>query len=127
MQRSDLDAVTLEQAAAPGTTWVDSLQRCISDSDMVIEIIGDRRVDANIYFELGVASALDKPTLLFITPDYPHDRIPPSGIPYLRMICATKMPCCSASSRRCRYRRAIARSDFREASRRGGRNRDAAS
>ena len=43
------------------------------------------RKDTNVFFELGVASALNKPTLLFITPDYPIDLIPPSGIPYLRM------------------------------------------
>jgi hypothetical protein len=85
MQRFDLDAVTLEQAATPGTTWVDSLHRCVNDADMVLGIMGDRRKDTNVFFELGVASALNKPTLLFITPDYPIDLIPPSGIPYLRM------------------------------------------
>jgi hypothetical protein len=85
MQRFDLDAVTLEQTATPGTTWLDSLHRCVTDSDMVIGIMADRRKDTNVYFELGVASALNKPTLLFITPDYPVDLIPPSGIPYLRM------------------------------------------
>jgi len=85
MQHFDLDAVTLEQTAAPGTSWVDSLHRCVNDADMVIGIMGDRRKDTNVFFELGVASALNKPTLLFITPDYPIDLIPPSGIPYLRM------------------------------------------
>ncbi len=85
MQQFDLDAVTLEQTATPGTTWVDSLHRCLNDADMVIGIMGDRRKDTNVFFELGVASALNKPTLLFITPDYPIDLIPPSGIPYLRM------------------------------------------
>ena len=85
MQRFDLDAVTMDQIAAPGTTWVDSLHRCVNDADMVIGIMGDRRKDTNVFFELGVASALNKPTLLFITPDYPIDHIPPSGIPFLRM------------------------------------------
>jgi hypothetical protein len=85
MERFDLDAVTLEQASTPGTTWVESLHRCLNDADMVIGIMGDRRKDTNIFFELGVASALNKPTLLFITPDYPLDLVPPSGLPYLRM------------------------------------------
>lgn len=85
MQHFDLDGVTLEQAATPGTTWVDSLRRCVHDADMVIGIMGDRRKDTNVFFELGVASALNKPTLLFIPPDYPNDLVPPSGIPYLRM------------------------------------------
>jgi hypothetical protein len=85
MQNFDLDAVTLEQTATPGTTWVDSLHRCVNDADLVIGIMADRRRDTNIFFELGVASALNKPTLLFITPDYPIDLIPPSGLPYLRM------------------------------------------
>src|SRR5882724_11577221 len=85
MHHFDLDAVTLEQAATPGTTWLDSLHRCVNDADMVIGIMGDRRKDTNVFFELGVASALNKPTLLFITPDYPIDLVPPSGIPYLRM------------------------------------------
>lgn len=85
MQHFDLDAVTLEQEATPGTTWVDSLHRCVSDADMVIGVMRDRRKDMNIFFELGVATALNKPTLLFITPDYPIDLVPPSGIPYLRM------------------------------------------
>ena len=85
MQHFDLDAVTLDQIATPGSTWVDSLHRCLNDADMVIGIMGDRRKDTNVFFELGVASALNKPTLLFITPDYPIDHIPPSGIPYLRM------------------------------------------
>lgn len=85
MQHFDLDAVTLEQAATPGTSWVESLHRCVEDADMVIGIMGDRRKDTNVFFELGVASALNKPTLLFITPDSPIDLVPPSGIPYLRM------------------------------------------
>ena len=85
MQHFDLDAVTLEQTATPGTTWVDSLHRCMNDADMVIGVMADRRKDTNVFFELGVASALNKPTLLFVTPDYPIDLIPPSGIPYLRM------------------------------------------
>jgi Restriction endonuclease len=85
MQQFDLDDVTPDQIAAPGTTWVDSLYRCLNDADMVIGIMGDRRKDTNVFFELGVANALNKPTLLFVTPDYPIDHIPPSGIPYLRM------------------------------------------
>src|SRR5206468_12317449 len=85
MQHFDLDAMTLEQGATPGTSWVDSLYRCVNDTDMVLGILGDRRKDTNIFFELGVASALNKPTLLFLTPDYPIDLVPPSGIPYLRM------------------------------------------
>ena len=39
MQHFDLDAVTLEQAATPGSTWVDSLHRCVNDADMVIGIM----------------------------------------------------------------------------------------
>lgn len=85
MERFDLDAVTLEQGAMPGSTWVDSLRHCLKEADMVIGIMGDRRRDRNVFFELGVASALNKPALLFITPDYPIDLLPPSGIPYLRM------------------------------------------
>jgi hypothetical protein len=85
MREFDLDAVTLEQAATPGTTWVDSLHRCVSDADIVVGVMGDRRKETNVFFKLGVASALNKPTLLFITPDYPLDLVPPSGIPYLRM------------------------------------------
>ena len=57
MQHFDLDAVTLEQTATPGITWVDSLHRCVNDADMVIGIMGDRRKDTNVFFELGVASA----------------------------------------------------------------------
>ncbi len=91
MKQFDVDAVTLDQSATPGTTWVDSLHRCLNDADIVIGIMGDHRKDTNVFldtsvlFELGVASALNKPTLLFIPPDYPIDLIPPSGIPYLRM------------------------------------------
>jgi hypothetical protein len=84
MQHLDVDAVTLEQGATPGTTWVDSLHHCVNDADMVIGIMGDRRKDMNVFFELGVASALNKPALLFITPDYPMELAPPTGIPYLR-------------------------------------------
>lgn len=85
LQDLDLDAVMLEQAAKPGSTWIESLHRCVNDADMVIGIMGDRRKDGNVLFELGVASALNKPTLLFITPDYPSDQVPPFDIPYLRM------------------------------------------
>lgn len=85
MQQLDLDAVTLEQAASPGTSWVDSLNQCVSDSDIVIGIMTDRRKDTNVFFELGVASALNKPTLLFVPRDYPVELIPPSGLPYLRL------------------------------------------
>src|SRR5207244_982177 len=74
-----------EQVATPGTTWVESLHRCVVDADVVIGIMGDRRKDANVFFELGIANALNKPTLLFVSPEYPNDLIPPSGIPYLRM------------------------------------------
>ena len=85
MRGFDLDAVTLEEAATPGTSWVDSLHRCVRDFDLVVGVMGDRRKDSNVLFELGVASALNKPTPLFIAPDYPSELIPPSGIPYLRM------------------------------------------
>lgn len=85
LQHLDLDAVTLDQAATPGSTWVDSLHQCISDADIVIGVMGDQRRDSNVFFELGVAAALDKPTALFIGPNYPIDLAPPSGIPYLRM------------------------------------------
>lgn len=85
MQRFALDAVTLDQAATPGSTWLDSLHRVINDADVVVGIVGDREKDTNVFFELGVASALNKPTVLFITPEYPIDLVPPSGIPYLRM------------------------------------------
>jgi len=85
VQQFDLDALTLDQTATPGATWLESVHRCVNDADMVIGIMGDRRKDTNIFFELGVASALNKPTLLFLTSDYPTDLIPPSGIPYLRM------------------------------------------
>lgn len=85
IQRLDLDALVLDQAAKPGTALVDSLHRCVNDADMVIGIMGDQRKNANVLFELGVASALNKPTLLFITPDYPSDQVPPFDVPYLRM------------------------------------------
>jgi hypothetical protein len=47
------------------------------------DTMADRREDSNVFFELGVASALNQPTLLFIAPDYPIDRVPPSGTPYM--------------------------------------------
>lgn len=80
----DLDAVTLDRSAAPGTTWVESLHRCVDEADLVIGIMADRRQETNVLFELGVASAMNKPTLLFVSPDYPLDQLPPSGLPYLR-------------------------------------------
>ena len=85
MRNVDLDGVTLEDAAIPGTSWLDSLHRCVNDADVVIGIMGDRWQNSNVLFELGVASGLNKPTLLFVTPDYPIELIPPSGLPYLRM------------------------------------------
>ncbi len=85
IQQLDLDAVTLEQVAAPGGTWSDSLRRCVAAADVVIGIMGDRRKEPYVFFELGVASALNKPTLLFLGPDYPMDLVPPSGLPYLRI------------------------------------------
>ncbi len=85
MQNIDLHGVTLEEAAIPGTSWLVSLHRCVNDADMVIGIIGDRRKNSNVLFELGVASGLNKPMLLFVSPDYPSELIPPSGIPYIRM------------------------------------------
>jgi len=61
------------------------LHSCVNEADMVIGIMGDRQKDTNVFFELGLASAFNKPILLFITPDYPIELLPPSGIPYLRM------------------------------------------
>lgn len=80
-----LACFTLEKAFTPGTTWVESLHRCLSDVDLVVGIIKDRRKESNVFFELGAASALNRPTILFVGPDYPIDLIPPSGIPYLIM------------------------------------------
>lgn len=85
MHHFHLEPVTLEQAAAPGSTWMDTLNRCLNDADMVVGITGDQRKDTSVFFVLGVASALNKPTLLFVTPDYPIDLLPPWGIPYLRI------------------------------------------
>ena len=61
MEHLDLDAVTLEQANIPGTTWVESLQRCVDDADLVIGIMGDRGKALNVVFELGIASATSEP------------------------------------------------------------------
>ncbi len=125
MQLFDVDAVTLDQSATPGTTWVDSLHRCLNDADMVIGIMGDRRtgtnvcLDTNVFFELGVASALNKPTLLFLTPEYPMELIPPSGIPYLRMDMQNEEAVKFGLKQRSRYRRGIECIRPRQASRPG--------
>ena len=58
VENLELDAVTLEQAATPGTSWVESLHRCVTDADAVIGIMGDRRRDSNVFFELGVARVI---------------------------------------------------------------------
>jgi nucleoside 2-deoxyribosyltransferase len=79
-----LVAVTINKDAVAGSTWVASLHKCVQESDMVVGIMGDRKRDTNVFFELGVASALNKPALLLIPQDYPPELIPPSGIPYLR-------------------------------------------
>lgn len=85
MKHLGLHAVTLDQAATPGTSWVESLQRCVHDADIVVGIMGDREQDSSVLFELGVASALNKPTFLFVNPEVPLRLLPPSGIPCLRM------------------------------------------
>jgi hypothetical protein len=85
MQRLELDEVSWEQAATPGTTWADSLLRCVNDADVVIGIIRDSRKAATVFFELGFASALNKPVLLITAPDYPIDQVPYSGVPLLRL------------------------------------------
>ena len=76
--------VTIDTDAVPGTTWVDSLHRCIQKADMVLGVMGDRKEDRNVFFELGVASALNKPAVLLIPPDYPYEAVPPSGVRFLR-------------------------------------------
>jgi hypothetical protein len=76
--------VTIDTDAVPGTTWVDSLHRCIQNADMVLGVMGDRKEDRNVFFELGVASALNKPAVLLIPPDYPYEAVPPSGVRFLR-------------------------------------------
>lgn len=81
----DVELVTVEHSATPGTSWVQSLQRCIHGVDLVIGIIADRWKSTQAWFEMGVASALGKPTFLFLAPGLPIDLIPPSGIPYLRI------------------------------------------
>ncbi|HET6323852.1 MAG TPA: hypothetical protein VFG04_04060 [Planctomycetaceae bacterium] len=85
MKQLDLEAITLDQAVAPGTTWVENVHRCVNDADVVLGVMDDRRKNANVFFELGVASALNKPTLLFTAPDYPMDLLPHSGFLYLRV------------------------------------------
>lgn len=85
VREPNLDVVTLDEAATPGTSWVESLHRCLDDADMVIGIVGDRSQDRNVLFEMGVASGLNKPAILFVAPDYPAEHIPPSGLPYLRI------------------------------------------
>jgi hypothetical protein len=85
MQRLDLDFTTIEEAALPGATRLYSLHRCLNDADLAIGILSDRCDDANVFFELGVASGLNKPIMLFVTPECPINLIPPSGVPYLRM------------------------------------------
>lgn len=85
LDRLGLDSVTLDEAAIPGTSWVESLQECVNDADVVIGIIDDPAAASNVYFELGMASALNKPTLLLISAEFPTSLVPPSGIPFLRM------------------------------------------
>ena len=85
MQNTSLHGVTLEEAAIPGTSWINSLYQCVKDADMVVGIMGSRENNFNVLFELGVASGLNKPVLLFVSPDYPSELIFPPDIPYLRM------------------------------------------
>lgn len=84
-RRHGLAVLTIDKDAVPGTTWVESLHHCLDESDMVVGVVGgDSKSDSDVFFELGVASALNKLVILLIPPDYPRDTVPPSGIPYLR-------------------------------------------
>jgi hypothetical protein len=84
LHKYGLVAITINKDAVAGTTWVDSLHKCVQESDMVVGVMVDRKRDTNLFFELGVASALNKPALLLIPKDYSPELVPPSGIPYLR-------------------------------------------
>src|SRR5207247_912065 len=63
---------------------LDSIHRCVEESDVVVGVIGESGTGGNVLFELGMASALNKPLLLLVPQDYPSDLTPPSGIPCLR-------------------------------------------
>src|SRR5438034_10971454 len=81
LQEFGAEPVSLDQDAVPGTTWVDSIHRCVEESDVVVGVIGESGTGGNVLFELGMASALNKPLLLLVPQDYPSDLTPPSGIP----------------------------------------------
>ena len=83
MRGIDLDSSTIEEDATPGTTWIDSVRDCLHDADVVLGVLKDPLRDAHVLFELGVASALNKPTLLIVAPGYPAELLLPSGILYL--------------------------------------------
>lgn len=76
-----IEAIRIEELA-PGSNFSDLLRESMRHADFVIAVIGETP-NANVWYELGIASGMGKPVLLLASP---RGVIPPaaSGLSYLK-------------------------------------------
>jgi hypothetical protein len=79
---SGIETINLEETAAAGAIWASAVSDAIHDADLVIADLSDQ--NSNVMFELGIAHALRKPTIILARRDT-HSKIPSdlAGFTYL--------------------------------------------
>jgi hypothetical protein len=84
LERKGLRTFSPDQLDLPSQSLSQAIREGMHQADLVIAVV-DSGVDSNsVFFELGFAEALHKPTLVLLAGDAPADHWLASGTPYLR-------------------------------------------
>ena len=71
IQASGATPITVDNIIHPGGAWVNAMTDAIQEADIILADVS--RKSSNIFFELGVAFALRKPTMLLLSTDAAGD------------------------------------------------------
>jgi hypothetical protein len=84
LEDKGLDSFSPDQLDLPGQRLPDILREGISRADLILAVVDPTPASNNVYFEVGYARGLGKPTFVLLTDDAPTSLWVSSGIPYFK-------------------------------------------
>lgn len=73
-----------DQLDVPSQNLSQAIREGMQQADLVVAVVGPGEDSNFVFYELGFAEALDKPTIVLLSGDAPADRWLTTGTPYLR-------------------------------------------
>jgi hypothetical protein len=84
LERLGVRGFTADEVAVPGSALADVLREAIRGADIVVALVDGGAHSANVFYELGLARALDKRALVVVDSDEALPLVTSVGAPYLR-------------------------------------------